>query len=51
MSHVKQIQCLPIPFGIQSVVLRYFNVFGERMSNKWAYKSVISIFRECEENN
>jgi len=24
-------------YGIQSVVLRYFNVFGERMSNKGAY--------------
>lgn len=31
-------------YGIKSVCLRYFNVFGEHMSNEGAYKSVISIF-------
>lgn len=33
-------------YGIKSVCLRYFNVFGERMTNEGAYKSVISVFRE-----
>lgn len=33
-------------YGIKSVCLRYFNVFGERMSNEGAYKSVISVFLE-----
>jgi UDP-glucose 4-epimerase len=33
-------------FGIKGVCLRYFNVFGDRMTNHGAYKSVISVFRE-----
>lgn len=33
-------------FGIKGVCLRYFNVFGNRMTNHGAYKSVISVFRE-----
>jgi len=33
-------------FGINGVCLRYFNVFGNRMTNHGAYKSVISVFRE-----
>ena len=31
-------------YGIKSVCLRYFNVFGNRMTSEGAYKSVISIF-------
>jgi UDP-glucose 4-epimerase len=33
-------------FGINGVCLRYFNVFGNRMTNQGAYKSVISVFKE-----
>jgi UDP-glucose 4-epimerase len=33
-------------FDINGVCLRYFNVFGNRMTNHGAYKSVISVFRE-----
>jgi UDP-glucose 4-epimerase len=36
-------------YGIKSVCLRYFNVFGERMTNEGAYKSVISVFKEQKE--
>jgi UDP-glucose 4-epimerase len=38
-------------YGVNGVCLRYFNVFGERMTNEGAYKSVISVFREQKENN
>jgi UDP-glucose 4-epimerase len=38
-------------FGINGVCLRYFNVFGDRMTNHGAYKSVISIFKEQYESN
>jgi UDP-glucose 4-epimerase len=38
-------------YGIKGVCLRYFNVFGNRMTNEGAYKSVISIFREQKHNN
>jgi UDP-glucose 4-epimerase len=38
-------------YGIKGVCLRYFNVFGNRMTNEGAYKSVISIFREQKQNN
>lgn len=38
-------------YGIKSVCLRYFNVFGERMSNEGAYKSVISVFLEQKNNH
>ena len=31
-------------YGINAVCLRYFNVFGNRMTSEGAYKSVISIF-------
>ena len=33
-------------FGVKGVCLRYFNVFGNRMTNHGAYKSVISVFKE-----
>jgi UDP-glucose 4-epimerase len=33
------------------VILRYFNVYGERMSDKGAYVSVLSRFIKCYENN
>lgn len=33
-------------YGLKAVVFRYFNVFGNRMTNKGAYKSVISVFKE-----
>jgi UDP-glucose 4-epimerase len=38
-------------YGLKSVCLRYFNVFGDRMTNEGAYKSVISVFNEQKENN
>jgi UDP-glucose 4-epimerase len=38
-------------YGTRSVCLRYFNVFGERMTNEGAYKSVISVFREQKNQN
>lgn len=38
-------------YDMKGVVFRYFNVFGKRMTNKGAYKSVISVFREQYENN
>jgi UDP-glucose 4-epimerase len=38
-------------YGIKSVCLRYFNVFGERMTSEGAYKSVISVFREQKKEN
>lgn len=37
--------------NISAVCLRYFNVFGERMTNVGAYKSVISIFNEQKHKN
>lgn len=33
-------------YNINAVCLRYFNVFGERMTSEGAYKSVISVFTE-----
>lgn len=33
-------------YDIDSVVLRYFNVYGPRMTNKGAYRSVLSVFLE-----
>tara|TARA_B100001564_G_scaffold206896_1_gene174128 strand:- start:295 stop:1176 length:882 start_codon:yes stop_codon:yes gene_type:complete len=33
-------------YGLDTVSLRYFNAYGERMSNEGAYKSVISVFKE-----
>jgi UDP-glucose 4-epimerase len=38
-------------YNVKSVCLRYFNVFGERMTNEGAYKSVISVFKEQTEKN
>jgi UDP-glucose 4-epimerase len=38
-------------YGIKSVCLRYFNVFGERMTSEGAYKSVISVFKGQKEKN
>ena len=42
----KHIELYSKIFGIKGVCLRYFNVFGKRMTNHGAYKSVISIFKE-----
>ena len=33
-------------YGLDTVCLRYFNVYGNRMSNEGAYKSVISVFKD-----
>jgi UDP-glucose 4-epimerase len=33
-------------YDLDTVSLRYFNVYGNRMSNEGAYKSVISVFKE-----
>jgi UDP-glucose 4-epimerase len=37
-------------YSIKGVCLRYFNVFGNRMTNEGAYKSVISLFRAHKHN-
>lgn len=36
-------------YDIKCICLRYFNVFGDRMTNTGAYKSVLSIFKEQKE--
>jgi len=36
-------------YDIKGICLRYFNVFGDRMTNTGAYKSVLSIFKEQKE--
>ena len=33
-------------YDLDTVCLRYFNVYGNRMSNEGAYRSVISVFQE-----
>jgi len=38
-------------YGLDTVCLRYFNVYGDRMSNTGAYRSVISIFKEQQNQN
>ena len=38
-------------YSIETVKLRYFNVFGERMPNKGIYAPVVSIFMEQHQNN
>jgi len=38
-------------YGIPTVKLRYFNVFGERMPNRGIYAPVVSIFIDQEKNN
>jgi UDP-glucose 4-epimerase len=42
----KHIELYSKIFGVKGVCLRYFNVFGKRMTNHGAYKSVISVFKE-----
>ena len=37
-------------YNLDTVCLRYFNVYGNRMSNEGAYRSVISIFKEQYDN-
>ena len=37
-------------YDLDTVCLRYFNAYGDRMSNKGAYRSVISIFKEQYDN-
>lgn len=38
-------------YGLDTVSLRYFNVYGEGMSNEGAYKMVLSVFGEQYKNN
>jgi UDP-glucose 4-epimerase len=38
-------------YELDTVCLRYFNAYGDRMPNKGAYRSVISIFKEQYKNN
>jgi nucleoside-diphosphate-sugar epimerase len=38
-------------FGMQTVTLRYFNVYGPRMATEGAYVTVISVFRRAREAN
>jgi nucleoside-diphosphate-sugar epimerase len=35
-------------FGLETLTLRYFNVYGPRMANEGAYVTVISIFRRAK---
>jgi UDP-glucose 4-epimerase len=37
-------------YGLDTVSLRYFNVYGDRMTNQGAYKNVISVFNEQHQN-
>ena len=37
-------------YNLDAVVLRYFNVYGPRMTNTGAYKSVLSVFLEAYKN-
>tara|TARA_R100001443_G_scaffold40222_1_gene53655 strand:- start:2006 stop:2884 length:879 start_codon:yes stop_codon:yes gene_type:complete len=37
-------------YGLDTVCLRYFNAYGDRMPNKGAYRSVISVFMEQYKN-
>ena len=37
-------------YGLDTVCLRYFNAYGDRMPNKGAYRSVISVFMEQNKN-
>ena len=38
-------------YTLDTVCLRYFNAYGDRMSNTGAYKSVISVFKEQKTQN
>lgn len=38
-------------YGIDTVCLRYFNVYGERMNFEGAYKTVIGVFAEQKKHN
>ncbi len=38
-------------YNLDTVCLRYFNAYGNRMPNEGAYKSVISVFKEQHNNN
>lgn len=38
-------------YNLDTICLRYFNVYGDRMPNKGAYRSVLSIFIEQYINN
>ena len=40
----------PNLYELDTVCLRYFNAYGDRMPNKGAYRSVISIFMEQHKN-
>jgi nucleoside-diphosphate-sugar epimerase len=35
-------------FGLETLTLRYFNVYGPRMANEGAYVTVISVFRRAK---
>ena len=37
-------------YGLDSVCLRYFNVYGDRMTTTGAYRSVLSVFLEAKQN-
>src|SRR5207245_1662173 len=38
-------------FGLQTITLRYFNVYGPRMATEGAYVTVISVFRRARAAN
>lgn len=37
-------------YGLDSVCLRYFNVYGDRMTSTGAYRSVLSVFLDAKQN-
>lgn len=38
-------------FGLKTVSLRYFNVYGERQNTQGVYAGVVAKFKECLKNN
>jgi len=38
-------------YNLDTVCLRYFNAYGDRMPNTGAYRSVISVFKEQQDKN
>jgi len=50
-KYIGEQYCRLFKNDIQTVCLRYFNVYGEGMNNEGAYRSVISVFTEQKKNN
>lgn len=50
-KYIGEQYCRLFKKNIETICLRYFNVYGEGMNNEGAYRSVISIFMEQMKNN